>query len=693
MASKYVAVADFKFGMDRRRPRAAGVPGTIWIGKNIHISRGGDIERAKKFVAVETLPTGTFGLHHLNGQLVVFGSLDLAGSMPVGVSYIRLNVGVGLNMSRVLYVTTFAGETCVIAEYDDGSIFSWVGTNRVTELDALNETNSSFASLADFLARLVNADAAVEAVALANVIIITASVPGTAFTLATSTLNGGAVNDQTAVATTVQANVAEVAEVRATGTVTVTAGTRSPGVNRITQIDVDGTNLLAAPVDWISSHGATAVALTQGINNETANSGYSAAAVGAVVTIKAAVGIGTAANGLVIHRFTAGDVVLGTSGTMSGGVNAVAPVAQVSKVTLGGTYEGLDKFIITINGTNYPANGRASGAPTQWLTYKTRLYAVANTLLRYSKINTPLDWTDANVSSGAGFINLVNDFAGSQRLIAVVSYQTFVAIFARETVSIYDLQADAELNVFRQSIENTGAVSSRSVVRYGNTDVFYLDDTGIRSLEVRDISNTAAVGDVGSAIDTFVAEHIRQISERTLERAVAVIDPIDGRFLMAIGERIYVLSYFPASKIKAWSYYEPGFEATDLLRVNRRIYARDVNTIYLYGGTTNLVYPDENEQVAVVDLPFLTAQTPATFKQWTGFDLICEGVWNVEMLVDPTDDTKIVDGGIVTKTTNHLPAHALVGESPMFAPRFTCNSAGQAKISSFIAHYDAHEAD
>ena len=58
----YVLIDSFRFGVDRRRPRYAAVPGTLFAGKNVHISRGGDIERAKKFVAQYQLPAGTFGL-------------------------------------------------------------------------------------------------------------------------------------------------------------------------------------------------------------------------------------------------------------------------------------------------------------------------------------------------------------------------------------------------------------------------------------------------------------------------------------------------------------------------------------------------------------------------------------------------------------------------------------------------------
>ena len=90
-----VEIKDFKYGLNRRRPRIVGVPGSLWTLKNAHITRGGDIESAKKFVNTFTLPASTYGLGQINGQLYVFGSADLAASMPVGVqsvSYTHLTL-------------------------------------------------------------------------------------------------------------------------------------------------------------------------------------------------------------------------------------------------------------------------------------------------------------------------------------------------------------------------------------------------------------------------------------------------------------------------------------------------------------------------------------------------------------------------------------------------------------------------
>ena len=64
-----IFLSDFKYGMDRRRTRVAGTPGTLWNAQNVVITRGGDIERAKRFVPTYTLPAGRrLGSQKLGGS-------------------------------------------------------------------------------------------------------------------------------------------------------------------------------------------------------------------------------------------------------------------------------------------------------------------------------------------------------------------------------------------------------------------------------------------------------------------------------------------------------------------------------------------------------------------------------------------------------------------------------------------------
>ena len=688
----YVEIGDFRAGMNRQRQRTSGAAGTLWVGKNVVLSRGGDVERVKKFVSVYTLPAGTFGLQSIGSQLFVYGSADLAASTPAGVNYLRLTAPGSPVMTRVLWSGAFDGASYVIAEFDNGDIHHFFGATRVSAWDAASATNSSFISLASYLAAKVNADPEVTAIPAGSDVIISARVPGTAFPLTAGAVNATGTDDQTATVSTVQANVVAVAETRAAGTITITAGTSDPGVNTISVLTVNGVDLLGVAVNFGLDNSATAVLLSAEINNQTATSGYSSAAAGAVVTITANPGTGAAPNAHAIAITTTGDVTATTSGTVSGGVTAVAPVRQISKVALGGTYEALDTYTISTNSAAYKATGRASGHATLGFVYKKRIYFIANSLLYYTQLNDPTDITDASASSGAGFINLTNDSEGAERLTSIAQYQEFVAIFSRSSIRIYDLQTDAQLNVLVQPLSNTGTYAPLSTLSFGNTDTMYLADTGLRSLQIRDLANAAFVNDVGSAIDPFLKEYVTSIPEGVATAAVAALDTDDDRYFLAIGARIFVLSYFPSPKVAAWSFMEPGFTAQKFASAAGVFYARDATRVYAYGGLTKDVYPGAGEVIAEVSVPFIAARKVATWKSWSGLDIGCTGEWRVQMLVDPRNEAALVDFGRVTGSTFADLDHYGVGYTPMVALKLTADKAGPATISNIVLHYTATRA-
>lgn len=691
----YTAVSDFKYGLDRRRPQSSGVPGTLWLAKNVVITRGGDVERAKKPGEIFDLPAGTHGYFSVKGQRYVFGSDDQPGGMPVGVRYQKLAAPDTPPMSGVLDAKGFDGKIYAIAEYDDGNIYHFYDGARVTEWDDLAKDGYSFETVATRLAAKIDALTEYRAESFGNIIEITAAVPGTGFSVATDTADGATPSTPTATVTTVQANVAEVDEVRATGTVQVTGGSASPGVNRIKTLTVDGVDLIDAPVDWVGSDAATANSLAVAISNNAYTHGYTASASGDTVTITAKAGTGSSPNGLVVAATTGGDVTVSTT-NMSGGVDYVAPVAQVVTVEISSGSEA-DSFDamweIELDSNVFRTTGMASATGTFAHVRNNRVYSPAGSLLYYCKLNDPTVWQpDAQTpSSGAGFINIGNEIDGTSTLYGLATYDQYTAIFARDSVIIYDLQADAEQNQLIQVVENTGTIAPRSIVSYGATDVYYLDETGIRSLRTRDVADSAYASDIGSAIDPFMQEIFNEVGEQVRAKACAVIEAIDGRFMLAIGRYIIILSYFPASKIVAWSYIDFGENISDMVRVKRRIEIRAGDKIYAYGGADGQEYPNKAEFPPVVETPFISSKDPAGQKVLEGFDMAAEGVWKIEVLTDPNDPTRVANAGRIVNTTYHLPAIKIPGHTSHFAIRFTCETDGYASLSSTAVHHESAE--
>jgi hypothetical protein len=684
----YLSISNFEYGMDRRRPQDSGVPGTLWILKNGVISRGGDVVGAKKFVEEYTLPEGTHGMALTNGQPYVFGEGADPG-VPPGVIYQQVATG-GSSVVRILDAKPFDGLMYVVAEYDDGSIFHFYDGTRVTGWDTLAGDNSSFEQVADYLARKLEAGGTVRCVVSGNLIIITAKEAGTAYTITTATVEANAENP-TAVDTELTANVAEVEEVLSTGTVQVTGGAQG-GSNRITSVTVDGTELLQVPVPWVNSNASTAVSLSNGINNNSETSGYTAEASGSTVTISAAPGTGTTPNGFVVVSTTTG-VVTTADGNMSGGVDYVAPVAQVYSVAISGdTFDYEDAWHITIDGTTYKSTGMAAAMGTSVFVFKSRMWSTSGSLLRYCVLNDASDWTTTtSPATDAGFINISSVTEGARRLIGLAKYNGMLAIFSSEVITLYTISTDATENEFFDTLESTGALAPRCIVGYGNTDVYYLDNNGIRSIRARQSTDSPFVSDVGSAFDDFVQEIMRDSNADEIDRAVAAIEPVDGRYMLAIGGKIVVLSYFPASKITAWSYFEPGFTVTDFARHGRNLYVREGDVIRVYGGFDGNIYPDEDETPVLVETPFTTANDPAGRKDLQGFDAALDGDWVTKVLPDPTDPDKEIDVGVINRTTYANQDAKLPGKSTHVAFRMTCSSDGYRRLSSLALHYDKQD--
>lgn len=688
----YILVEDFKYGIDRRRPRYAGIPGTLWDAVNCHLSRGGDIERSKKFVPTYEGLDNTFGIGALGGQLYVFGSADLAASMPNGIQYQRLQSPGASAMTRVLDVKTFDNKFYVVADYADGSRHHFYNGTRVAHWDTVADALATALLTYRALAIEVALSSVVDAEPVDDGVLISARTPGTGYTISAGATNGSGTNDQTAGVTSIAANVAGAASVEATASISVTGGSFDPGVNRITDISAappSGTaqSLLMGPVDWVSSDETTALALAAAINEATSVHGYSASAVGSTITVTAPDGAGTSRNGYTLTSTKEGNATLSAGGTFSGGVDAIAAVTQRDKVTFGGTFEADDTLTITINGVAHSLTGRAAATGTAVHVQDRRVWAVAGPALVYCKLGDPADWTDATVTTGAGQIVVSTDAEGIQVLTGIAPYQGYAAVFAESAIVIYALGTDPALFERVQQIPNSGTLAGHAVIGYGANDVFYLAETGVRSLQARDSSNAAFVSDAGTAFDPFVQDLVASLDRRAVHDAVSVIEPRTGSYWLALADNILVLTNYPGTKIRGWSRYDPGFSITGAIAAQGLVHVRDEDTIYTYGGATGLEYPAANETPATVDIPFLAARDEAGIKQITGLDIGGENLWDITAYVNPKNETETISLGKMNGVTYADENADAIGETSHIALRLVCSAAGRASLSNMAIHH------
>lgn len=76
----YFLIQDFSQGLDTRKSAATLPAGSLRYANNVHVTRGGEIEKRKAFVPWITLPAGSVGLTSDRDNLIVFGN----GAQTVG---------------------------------------------------------------------------------------------------------------------------------------------------------------------------------------------------------------------------------------------------------------------------------------------------------------------------------------------------------------------------------------------------------------------------------------------------------------------------------------------------------------------------------------------------------------------------------------------------------------------------------
>lgn len=601
---------------------------------------------------------------------------------PSNLIYQQLTGASARPMTGVLRATSFKSKPYVIAQYDDGSIDHFYNGAIVSEFSDAR-ARASFeitggtpggigASATITITGGINTQSdTLKTIFAGTIQLMSAAVQHNGSNDATATAVANSINsfpgapDFSAVAV---GNVVTVTclepgadynglaiVANTTGGFAITASpTLAGGIdNAIEGIEVDGVVVIDQRILHTGDNAETATLVATAINDYQSSPEYRATAVGATVNVVIQ-DAGSANNGKTLSIAASGDVTVSSSSTpLAGGSNLIVSPAG-SETYLPGEYAK-------------PSKGK--------------MYSVSGSVLHFSEIDDP---TDINGLTNAGFIDLSSNAEGSDRLTSIANYNNNLAVFSEQSVQIWFVDVDPAANQLLQVLNNTGAIAPYSVQEIGDSDVFYLSESGVRSLRARDSSNAAFATDIGNPIDTLILAELRDSRVSAL-RAKAVLEPREGRYMLAIGETVYVFSFFPASSVSAWSTYRPGFEVTDWAVVGRRLYARgDDGKLYLLGGRSGAQY-DSSKVTAVI--PFVSGGKPATKKTFQGLDMASEGVWSVDVCSDPRRPEEYEHVAVVDELTMPDGNAAFQATSTHLGIRLTCEDPGPAIVGSAMIHY------
>lgn len=698
--AQHIWVREFTGGLDTRRMPETTPGGVLIQASDGHITRGGEFEARAAFVPTYTLPAGTVSMAYTRSGLVVFGSGTEPGGMPVGVTYQRLQHPTGSELRDVPSFDLYRGKIYAVGVFADGSIHHFYDGVRVEDW---------FDGRARAAFR-VTAGAVNAAVAAVGSFAITGGTVGGSNEITSVTVNGvtvtsGAVafdtdNDTTAaaVAADITSNAsapdyiaysdgatvfieavtagaasngfAIVATVGGDVTVddeTALAGGSDSSVSTLDSITVNGVPIIFSPVEWTTDNATTAEAVADAINSTATNPEYTAFSDGDQVVIEA-VAQGEEENGNVVLV----TVSNGFGTTPATGI-AMSGGAEQEDTLDPGT------FVRTLG---------------------SKMYSLSGPNMHFSGVQLPTGWTTDNV--GAGAVDMSTYSSGSEELQAIVDYQGYAAIFSDSVIQIWYIDPDPTLNRKTQILKNTGTLAPRSVTQFGDADVFYLNESGLRSLRARDSSNAASTTDIGNPVDELIVDEIAALSVADRADVIGLIEPQDGRFWLIIQDKIFVFSFFGGAKVSAWSTYNAThivdgetvtFEVEDAVVFGRRVYLRAGDTIFAYGGTGDETTYDATE--AVAQIPYLDADKPWQMKELRGFDMAAQGMWKVYTAQNPNNieaqDAVGVFSDVVADTTFNEGRIPASGRSTHHSLIFKKQNDGYARLGSCVIHYEAED--
>lgn len=438
------------------------------------------------------------------------------------------------------------------------------------------------------------------------------------------------------------------------------SGGASPETSSIQSVKVGGAAITTASIPWATSHQATAAALVANINGNSGTSGYSATRVGAQVILTAA--------------------------------GVVAPSTSI-------TFDLLNGLTISPSSLLMPETPITYQPGDFVRTVGQKVYSVAGPNLHFSGIKTPTKWTTYAV--GAGFIDMSSENSSSDPLTAVARYQDLLAVFSDRVIQTWFIDPDPALNRHAQTMENTGTSSPRSVTNFGDADVFYLDESGLRSMRARDSSNTASTNDIGVAVDSLITAKLATLSPAERRQVVGLIEPTGGRFWLVMKDQIFVFSFFGGSKISAWTTYDTTyrldgetvvFDVTDAVVLDRRVYLRSADEILVYGGSSGDLVHDDTEAEAW--LPYLDANDPTRKKQFSALDVALRGVWRVAAAMTPDDEAIEDDVAVATRTTYNIDgAIPFQHWATHVSLRLRTQGVGPHTLSACVIHYEGSDDD
>lgn len=725
----YLEITNFKFGLDERRSELTSQIGSLDTLNNAHVNEGGECEKRRAFLPMSVapvIPNGrTLGFEADNTGLILFGSAASTSS-AITTSEVATAVAVDLNINQAGYLATVAANVITIV-HSSGANIALNNLGHTVAGGISFGTNNTPSVTITFTGAWADGDL-VQVHATVNAVVTNFSFFIQSFPTASTTgpLDGGG----TYPGIRYQRLVHPYVTYGNTATITrIAESCTYAGLAFCIALYSDGSTILF--YDGTAVVDSYAGLITTGITAVPGNYINLSAATLSMVPLQATgyTTVAGIAGAFKVVATTGTFVATITTSSTNGTLTVDNPNPSSNHIfQFGGTWVAGDTFTVSLlnNGiTQQFGFGTITGLGfTNCFTFKNKVYLILNTSTYFSAVGSATFFNGPD-GAGNGFINLLQSSGTVDQLMTGVSYQGRLAFFFRYHIQIWSIFDDDTQNSLVQTLNHIGLISARAVQAIGDLDILFLSDSGVRSLRVRDSSLNAYTVDLGSPINATIRALLvgRTFFPATFTAAAPVMghEPAENRVWLCLPDannvvNMFVLSYFPQSKISAWATYDftwnfysttqtamtvekwITYKGMIIGRGQEKSTGAFVDAIILYDPTTigRTVYAAGFDNcTATVATPWMSGKTAGTNKIGRSLDGVSAGKWALSASMDPKGGTMDQTSNIGSTTTPDATQDSTVdywsfpiqASGTHFRLLATCSAAIQAVLSSFIFHF------
>jgi hypothetical protein len=310
-----------------------------------------------------------------------------------------------------------------------------------------------------------------------------------------------------------------------------------------------------------------------------------------------------------------------------------------------------------------------------------KMYAVGTdpTTVRFCKTGDARDWTTAN---DAGFLPAGLNARGSDEVTSInIFSDRSLAVFFSDNAQLWAVDPSPANMSLTSNIEGVGTLYHRAGGPVSR-DLFFLAQTGYRSMSFTSLTNNLQDADVGSAIDKLVRDSVSASDD-----PIALYYPKLGQFWSINADRVWAYSFSRTSKISAWSDFRLPFDVDDACVLNQELYIRSGDEVFMISDS---VYKDWTSDIPLVDIEmyFQDGKKPGVLKQWLGMDVIGTGTPTISFFYDasdPTLETQELEYPAITEPGEKYPVELM---SKRIAPHIQHQKDEEFELNSLMLYFE-----